>query len=44
MDRGKSSNNDGDDAFSSYAGRWIAYSGNRVIAQGGTPEQAVARR
>lgn len=33
---------DGDlnDDFSSYAGRWIARSGNRVIAQGGTPEQA----
>lgn len=40
MDRGKPPKSDGDDAFSSYAGRWVAHSGNRVIAQGGTPEQA----
>ena len=40
MDPAELSNSDRNEDFSSYAGRWIARSGNRVIAQGGTPEQA----
>ena len=40
MDPAKSPDGDRNEDFSSYAGRWIARSGNRVIAQGGTPEQA----
>lgn len=40
MDSSQPSNEDGNDDFSSYAGRWIARSDQRVIAQGGTPEQA----
>lgn len=30
------------DGLASYAGRWIAYLGGRILAQGGTPAQALA--
>lgn len=40
MDSKSPSNGDVKGDFSSYAGRWIARSGDRVVAQGGTPDQA----
>jgi hypothetical protein len=30
-----------EDDLSGYEGRWVAHAGGRVIAQGGTPEQAL---
>jgi len=40
MDPANPANGDRNEDFSLYVGRWIAHTGNRVIAQGGTPEQA----